>query len=270
MKLNLKNPIAFFDLETTGIDIMRDRIVEIAVIKVMPNGEELRKRHLINPTIPIPLEVSAIHGIYDKDVTDAPTFKQIARSFATFLEGTDLSGFNLARFDVPLLVEEFLRAGVAFDVSKRLIVDVQRIYHMMEPRTLAAAYRFYCRRELTNAHSAEADTEATYEVFKAQLACYENTALTDKDGNTYYPIKNDMEALHELGMSNKVDLAGRMVYNAHKQPVFNFGKFKDKLVTEVLQKEVNYYDWMIKGEFPLDTKQKLTEIKLSMAFPKKN
>ncbi|TAF35384.1 MAG: 3'-5' exonuclease [Cytophagales bacterium] len=264
MKLHLKNPLVFFDLETTGIDIMRDRIVEVALIKVMPNGEEIRKRHLVNPTIPIPLEVSALHGIYDKDVANAPTFKQIAKSFAEFLKGSDLAGFNLVRFDVPLLVEEFLRAGVTFDVSKRLIVDVQRIYHLMEPRTLSAAYRFYCQRELTNAHTAEADTEATYEVLKAQIELYKNTSLTDKNGLQYFPIQNDMVVLHELAMSNKIDLAGRMVYDQHKRAVFNFGKHKDKLVIDVLQKEPTYYDWVMNGEFPLDTKQKLTEIKLSM------
>lgn len=263
MNLKLKNPLAFFDLETTGINIANDRIVEIAVLKIMPNGEQTKYVEKINPTIPIPIESSLIHGIYEDDIKDKPTFKQIAKNLAKMLEGADLAGFNIIRFDVPLLVEEFLRAGVDFDISKRKFIDSQRIYHLMEPRNLSAAYKFYCKKDLKDAHTAEADTIASFEVLDAQIAAYENVAIQDKSGKDYIPIQNDMKVLHELTASTSVDFATRMVYNDKGIAVFNFGKYKDQAVLDVLKRDPSYYDWMMKGDFSLNTKQKLTEIKLS-------
>ncbi|GAL83395.1 DNA polymerase III subunit epsilon [Sporocytophaga myxococcoides] len=262
MGLNLKKPLAFFDLETTGTNITNDRIVEISVLKVMPNNEQIIKTTRINPTIPIPLESSLIHGIYDEDVKDKPTFKSVAAQFATMLQGCDLAGFNILRFDVPVLVEEFLRAGVDFDITNRKMVDAQRIYHLMEPRNLSAAYKYYCNKDLEGAHSAEADTIATFEVLKAQILKYEGCTIKDGDGKEFIPVKNDMNALHELTASQFVDLAGRMVLNDKGEEVFNFGKYKNMKVTDVLQKDPSYYDWMMKGDFALSTKKKLTEIKL--------
>jgi len=261
MNLNLKIPLAFFDLETTGINVIKDRIVEFSIFKIMPNGEQIIRTQLINPTIPIPEETSKIHGIYDVDVADKPTFKEIAKELAKFLEGTDLAGFNSIKFDVPVLVEEFLRAGVSFDISKRKLIDIQRIFHMMEKRNLAAAYKFYCNKTLENAHSAEADTQATLEVFEAQVRKYENMDVHDGLGNKIGVIKNDMEIIHNITARNMIDLAGRMILK-DKDIIFNFGKHKGKKVTDVLDKEPSYYDWIMNSEFPLDTKRKLTEIKL--------
>ncbi|MGB0522875.1 MAG: exonuclease domain-containing protein [Flammeovirgaceae bacterium] len=263
MNLELRNSLAFFDLETTGINVVKDRIVEISILKVMPNGEKLIKTKKVNPTIPIPPEVTKIHGISDEDVKDEPTFKELAKEIAKFLEGADLAGYNMLRFDVPLLVEEFLRVGINFDVSQRKLIDVQRLFYLMEPRTLTAAYKFYCDKDLEGAHSAEADTVATFEVLDAQIARYKGVEIKDSNGKMYAPIQNDMGALHELTASKMVDLAGRMVYNAKGEVVFNFGKHKNKPVLQVLEKEPNYYDWMMKSDFPLNTKQKLTEVKLS-------
>lgn len=263
MNLNLRNPLVFFDLETTGINTVKDRIVEISMVKVMPNGEKVIRTHKINPTIPIPKETTKIHGISDEDVKDAPTFKEMAKDIAKFLEGCDLAGYNMLRFDVPLLVEEFLRADVNFDVSNRKLIDAQRIFYLMEPRTLTAAMKFYCNKELEDAHSAEADTLATFEVLDAQIARYKDVKIKDKNGKEYVPVINDMEALHNLTSSKMVDLAGRMVYNDKGVAVFNFGKHKNRPVLDVLKAEPNYYDWMMKSDFALNTKQKLTEIKLS-------
>jgi DNA polymerase-3 subunit epsilon len=262
MNLKLKKPLAFFDLETTGINISHDRIVEVSVAKLHPNGEKEVKTMRLNPGKPIPLESSLIHGIYDEDVKDAPKFQQIAKSLGQFLDGCDLAGYNIVKFDVPMLVEEFLRAGVDFDLKNRNLVDAQKIFHLMEPRTLSAAYKFFCNKELIGAHGAEADTLATLEVLDAQMARYEGVEIKDDKGNVRIPVVNDMAELHKISMSNTYDLAGRMVYNAQNQIVFNFGKHKDKLVTEVFEKEASYYEWMINGDFPLDTKRKLTEIKL--------
>lgn len=263
MKLNLKVPICFFDLEATGINITQDRIVEIAVIKLMPNGDILRKTNRVNPTIPIPAESSVFHGIYDEDVKDKQTFKELAKDYARFFEGADLSGFNIIKFDVPMLVEEFLRAGVEFDYERKKIIDAQKIYHLMEKRNLSAALKYYCGRELVNSHSAEADTEATMDVLIAQIEKYTNQVVTDGSGNELGKIKNDMEVLHKLTTSNMIDLAGRMIKNENGEPVINFGKHKNKVVLQVLKDEPSYYDWIMKGDFPLDTKRKLTEIKLS-------
>ncbi len=264
MKLHLKVPICFFDLETTGTNITHDRIIEIAVIKMMPNGEILKKANRINPTIPVPAESSLFHGITDKDVADKPTFKDVAKDYAKFFEGADLAGFNIIKFDVPMLVEEFLRAGVEFDYERKKIIDAQKIYHMMEKRNLSAAYSFYCQKELTNSHSAEADTAATVDVLIAQIEKYENAPVTDNTGKEIGTIKNDMEVLHQLTVSSMIDLAGRMVRNEKGEAVINFGKHKSKPVLQVLKDEPSYYDWVMKGDFPLDTKRRLTEIKLSI------
>jgi DNA polymerase-3 subunit epsilon len=262
MKLNLRSPLCFFDLETTGTNITQDRIIEIAVIKVMPNGETQRKMDLINPTIPIPAESSRFHGLKDEDVKDKPTFKDVAKDYARFFEGADLAGFNILKFDIPILVEEFLRAGVEFDHTRKKVIDAQRIFHLMEKRTLSAAYRFYLGKELHNSHTAEADTQATLDVLLAQVARYDGQPVIDGLGNTIGEIKNDMEVLSNLTSSDLVDLAGRMIKNNKGEEVFNFGKHKNKKVLDVLKQEPSYYDWMMNGDFPLDTKRKLTEIKL--------
>ncbi|MDX5346633.1 MAG: 3'-5' exonuclease [Hymenobacteraceae bacterium] len=262
MKLNLKKPIVFFDLETTGVDICKDRIVEISVLKVMPNGEEFLKTRRINPTIPIPLESSLIHKIYDEDVKDCPTFAQVAKNLDDYLKGCDLGGYNLIKFDIPLLAEEFLRVGIDFDISNRNIVDACRIFHHMEQRTLSAALKFYCNKTLDNAHSAEADTIATYEILKAQIEKYDGVAMVNEDKMEVFPVQNDMQKLHELTVQHTADLSGRIVFNRDGKEVFNFGKHKNIPVEVVLAKEPSYYDWMMKGEFPLYTKKVLTKIKL--------
>ena len=250
MKLNLKNPIVFFDLETTGTNINTDRIVEICYLKVYPNGNEEAKTLRINPEMHIPEASSAIHGIYDADVVDCPTFKEVAKNIARDIEGCDLAGFNSNRFDIPVLAEEFLRAGVDIDLNKRKFVDVQTIFHKMEQRTLAAAYKFYCDKSLENAHTAEADTMATYEVLKAQL-------------DRYPELQNDINFLSQYSSyTNNVDFAGRMVYNDKGEEVINFGKYKGRLVEEVLKNDPGYYSWIMNGDFPLNTKKILTEIKL--------
>ena len=262
MKLNLKNPLCIFDLETTGTNITQDRILEIAVVKLMPNGETIRKANVLNPTIPIPAESTVFHGLTDDDVKDKPTFKEVAKDYARFMEGADFAGFNVLKFDIPMLVEEFLRAGVDFDYSRKKIVDAQKIFHMMEKRTLSAAYRFYLNKDLQNSHTAEADTEATVEVLLAQVERYEGQDVTDSLNRKVGVIKNDIETLSKLTSSDLIDLAGRMIRNAKGEEVFNFGKHKNKVVTAVFKEEPAYYDWMMNGDFPMDTKRKLTEIKL--------
>ncbi len=262
MHLHLKKPLAFFDLETTGTNTCHDRIVELSFVKVLPGGETIIKTMKINPTIPIPLESSLIHGIYDADVATAPPFKNIAKELAKFLEGCDLGGYNIIRFDVPVLVEEFLRAGVDFEVSHRKLIDAQKIFHMMEKRTLAAAFKFYCNQDLDGAHSAEVDTKATFEVLKAQIAMYDGQTVVDNLGKPCGKIENNMETLHQLTAEGVVDLAGRMAYNRDGIEIFNFGKHKGKVVSEVFKVEPSYYDWMMNSDFPLDTKRKLTQIKL--------
>ena len=262
MALKLKTPLAFFDLETTGTHVTHDRIVEIAVIKLMPQGAQQTFTKRIHPEIPIPAEASAVHGIYDADVQDAPPFKAIAKELARFLQGCDLAGFNVLRFDIPMLIESFLRAEVYFKMEHRKVVDAQKIFHLMEKRNLAAAYQFYCQQELTDAHSALADTQATIEVLGAQVARYENQVMTDHRGQPLGTIENDVAKLHALTHGPLIDFAGRMVYNEQGTPIFNFGKHKNKPVLEVLQKEPTYYDWMMKGDFARDTKRKLTQLKL--------
>ena len=252
MELNLKNPLIFFDLETTGVNISKDRIVEISLIKVMPSGQEIEKTLRINPEMPIPAEATAVHHITDEDVKNAPTFKQVAKELGKFFEGCDIAGFNSNKFDIPLLMEEFLRADVNVDLSRHRFIDEQTIFHKMEQRTLVAAYKFYCGKNLEDAHSANADTKATYEVLKAQL-------------DRYPELKNDVEFLSTFSTHNRnVDLAGRIIYNDQKVPVFNFGKYKGVSVEEVLRKDMGYFGWMMNGDFPLNTKQVLTNIKLNM------
>lgn len=248
MNLKLTKPIAFFDLETTGLNIASDRIVEISIIKIMPNGDKEIKTKLLNPSIPISKESTEIHGIKDEDVKDKATFKEVAEEFNEFIKDCDLGGYNSNKFDIPLLAEEFLRAGVEFEVNNRNLVDVQNIFHKMEQRTLVAAYKFYCNGDLTNAHSAEADTTATYEILEAQISKYDE-------------LENDMEFLAKFSQrTNNVDLLGRIVYNNNNIPVFNFGKHKGKSIEEVYKKEPGYYSWMMNGDFPLYTKKVLTEI----------
>lgn len=261
MKLNLKRPLAFFDLEATGVNVATDRIVEIAILKAMPNGTTEKWTRRVNPMIPIPLSSSLIHGIYDADVKDAPTFTEIASEVAAFFGESDLAGYNSNKFDIPLLLEEFLRIGFNFDMGDRKFVDVQNIFHQMEQRTLKAAYKFYCNEDLLNAHSAEADIEATYKVLLAQIERYEGVNYTDKEGIVTQPVINDVEQLHDFTNLNKpVDFAGRMVYNDQGEACFNFGKHKGKTVKDVFTSEPSYYSWMKQGDFPLYTKLKLDEI----------
>jgi DNA polymerase III subunit epsilon len=263
MELNLTRPLAFFDLETTGIKVATDRIVEICIHRVNVDGSTKTKTFRINPEVPIPPEVTAIHGITDEDVKDAPKFREVAHELIHLLENCDLAGFNSNHFDIPLLVEEFLRAGFDFELKGRRFIDVQNIFHKMEPRNLYAAYKFYCDKDLENAHSAEADTIATFEILKAQLDRYREISFKDKKGNVSKPVVNDVKSLSEFSHATKnVDLIGHIVYNDKNEEVFNFGKHKGKPVSEVFRNEPSYYDWIMKSEFPLSTKKVVTSIKL--------
>jgi DNA polymerase III subunit epsilon len=246
--LQLTKPLAFIDIEATGSNAATDRIVEIAIIKHLPDGSRTVKRKLLNPQIPIPQIVCDIHGITDEMVKEAPTFKQAAHEIKQFLDGCDLSCYNAYRLDIPMLVEEFIRAGVEFEMKNRKLVDVQKIFHQMEQRTLAAAYKFYCNKSLDNAHSAEVDAAATAEILNAQLAKYPQL------GN------NIDSVLKAIGDDNIIDFARRFIYDDKGKEVFNFGKHKGRPIADVLKAEPQYYDWMMKGEFPMNTKQKLTEI----------
>lgn len=250
MQLNLKNPIVFFDLETTGVDTSRDRIVEISTVKVFPNGDKEVKTRRLNPEMHIPEEATAVHGITDEDVANEPPFRAIAKSLAAYLEGCDFGGFNSNKFDVPVLMEEFLRAGVNVDFKNRKFIDVQNIFHKMEQRTLEAAYKFYCDKALDNAHSAEADTMATYEVLMAQL-------------DRYPELQNDVAYLADFSARGQsADYAGRILYNEKGEEVFGFGKYKGRSVADVFREEPSYYSWMMNGDFPLYTKKVITEIRL--------
>jgi DNA polymerase-3 subunit epsilon len=247
MQLQLSHPICFLDLETTGINVSLDKIVEIAIIKIMPDGTKQIKRKLVNPEMPIPAAASEVHGISDEMVKDAPTFKQIANEIKQFIEGADLAGYNSNRFDIPMLNEEFLRAGIQIDMLSRKLLDVQKVFHMMEQRTLSAAYKFYCDKNLEDAHTAEADAMATFEVLEAQVVKYPQ-------------IGNTVESIVKFtGEDQIIDFARRFIYE-NGVAVFNFGKHNGKPVTQVLKEEPQYYDWMMKGDFALHTKQKLTEI----------
>jgi len=247
MPLKLARPIVFIDLETTGINLATDRVIEIAIVKISPEKEKQVKHKMINPQIPIPKTASDIHGITDEHVKDKPTFKEVANELKQFIDNADFSGYNSNRFDIPLLMEEFLRAGISLDMTSRRLLDVQQIFHMMEKRTLGAAYKFYCEKELIDAHSAEADATATWEILEAQLIRYGHL------GETLETI------LQFTGEEKYVDFARRFVMDNDVE-VFNFGKHKGRAVCEVLKAEPQYYDWMMKGDFPLHTKQKLTEI----------
>jgi DNA polymerase III subunit epsilon len=250
LNLNLKKPIAFIDLETTGINVTTDRIVELSVLKISPNSTEEWMTTRVNPEMPIPPKSTAIHGIRDEDVMNSPVFKEVGKNLANFLEGCDLAGYNAIRFDIPVLAEEFLRANIDFNFRKRKYVDVQVIFHKKEQRTLAAAYLFYCKKELEGAHGSRADTSATFEVLKCQL-------------DRYKDLENDIEKLADFSsFNNNVDFAGRIILNDKGVEIFNFGKHRGKSVEEVLSAEPSYYSWMMNGEFPLYTKKILTEIKL--------
>lgn len=266
--LKLNKPLAFFDLETTGVNTNRDRIVEISILKAMPDGSTIVKTWRINPEMKIPFETTLIHGISDEDVANEPTFKKAGPEIARFLDGCDLAGYNSMKFDLPVLVEEFMRCDIDFDFSKRRMVDAQKIFHYMEPRTLAAAFKFYCGKEMDEegrAHSAEFDTLVTFKVLEEQVKRYQGVSRKDEKGLPFFPVQNDVEALDKLSRGNQFDLASRMVYDEKGNVVFNFGKHKGKLVTDVFRQEPSYYDWMMKGDFAQDTKRKLMEIKLGMA-----
>ena len=261
MKLNLKRPLAFFDIEATGINIGSDRIVELSVIKLFPDGSEAVKTWRVNPGMPIPIESSLIHGIYDEHIVNEPLFKALGADIAEFIGDSDLAGYNSNKFDIPMLMEEFMRANIAFELENRHFVDVQNIFHQMEQRTLKAAYQFYCQKNIINAHSAEADTRATMEVLLAQIEKYELTEWEDKQGKRSVPVVGDVEALHKFTNLNRtVDFAGRMVYNDNGDEVFNFGKHKGKKVEDIFTVEPSYYSWMMNGDFPLYTKRQLENI----------
>jgi DNA polymerase-3 subunit epsilon len=250
LNLNLKRPLAFIDLETTGINVSSDRIVELSVLKISPNGKEEWMSARVNPEMAIPPKTTAIHGIKDEDVVNSPTFKEIARNLAAFLEGCDLAGYNAIKFDIPVLAEEFLRVNIDFNFRKRRYIDVQVIFYKKEQRTLAAAYQFYCKKELEGAHGSKADTAATFEVLKSQL-------------DRYQDLENDVEKLADYSsFNNNVDFAGRIILDENDVEIFNFGKHKGKSVELVFNEEPSYYSWMMNGDFPLYTKKVLTEIKL--------
>jgi DNA polymerase-3 subunit epsilon len=254
-QLSLKRPIIFFDLETTGTDHGKDRIIELALIKLNPNGTRDKYVKRVNPGMPIPPDSTAIHGIKDEDVKDAPLFKLIAHDLFNWMKGSDLGGYNSNKFDIPLLAEEFLRVGIAVDFTERMMVDAQQIFFKMEARTLAAAYQFYCGKELTNAHSAEADIEATIEVLEAQL-------------DRYQALGTEVKKLHEVSNAEPmVDYARRMVMK-DGHPIFNFGKYKGRKVEDVFNEEPQYYDWMMQADFPLHTKQKISDILNAMKLKK--
>jgi DNA polymerase-3 subunit epsilon len=250
--IELLKPVVFFDIEATGLSIIHDRIVSISLLKIYPDGKEEIKNFIFNPEIHIPDEVVAIHGIKNEDVKDKPLFKEKAKEIDQFLAGCDLGGFNLLKFDVPMLLEEFIRVGMDFEIEDRHIIDVQAIFHKMEQRTLSAAYKFYCEKELSNAHDAEADTKATWEVFNAQLLKYSQ-------------LSNDLPGIIAfLGNNNRVDLEGRIVKNDKGEEVFNFGKHKGKKVTQVFENEPSYYNWILEGDFSGYTKKVVQRIKLNM------
>ncbi len=264
--LKLTRPLAFFDLETTGTNVVKDRIIEIYILKISPDNSYEDYHKIINPGVKIPSEATAIHGITNEDVMDKPAFADISHRLENFLANCDLAGYNSNKFDIPMLIEEFLRCGIDFDITKRRLIDVQNIFHKMEPRTLKAAYRFYCGKELHDAHEAKADTRATYEILISQIEKYKDTEYIYNDGSVSKPVKNDMDALYKFSYNQKnVDLAGHIGINRKGVEVFNFGKYKGKSVKEVFRKEPQYYDWMMKADFPLSTKTVIKKIKLKAA-----
>ena len=268
MNLKLKRPLVIFDLETTGTDVGKDRILEIALLKIMPDGQRISwpsqvgsaHRFIINPGIPIPLATSMIHGIYDEDVKEAPTFAEVAPKLFKFIFDCDLGGFNSNRFDIPLLAEEFLRAGIDFSIDDRKLVDVQELFHFMEQRTLKAAYKFYCNKSLDNAHEALPDVLATFDVLDAMIERYKDTQVTDQKGVLYYPVQSDVDTLHAVGARKlRVDLARHVIYNEDEQPMFNFGKYKHQTLAEVFKKDPGYYGWLMQADFPMYTKKVVRE-----------
>jgi len=256
MTLNLTKPIVFFDLETTGLDITKDRIIEISILKIYPDGKEETYTRRINPTIPISETAKKITGINDEDLADMPTFDKVAKEIIDFIGNSDIAGYNSNRFDLPLLAEEFARHKIEFDIKKRNIIDVQVIYHKKEQRTLSAAYKFYCNKNLENAHTAEADTRATYEILLKQIEKYDD-------------LENNIEAISKFSFYNKnADFAGRIIYNDNYEEIFNFGKYKGKKVIDILKKDPGYYGWIMNADFPLTTKQIITKIKLELTQKK--
>ena len=267
MKLNLRRPIVFFDLETTGLNPVHDRIVEISALKINVDGKEEQKTWLVNPGCPIPPETTAIHHISDDDVKDCPSFKELAPAIVKFFGSSDIAGYNIIKFDVPMLMEELIRANEAdkFKLESRQIIDVMNIFMKMEPRTLKGAYRFFMNKELEDAHSASADTMATYEVMMAMLDKYKDREYTDNKGVTSVPVQNDMQQLSVFSSHNKnADLMGQIVFDEEGKEVFKFGKHKDRRVEEVFRIEPQYYDWIMKSDFPEYTKKVITKIKLRM------
>lgn len=262
--LNLTKPLVFLDLEATGLNLTADRIIDIAMLKAMPGGETQTKTWRVNPGIPIPADSTAIHGIKDEDVKDSPLFAQVVKQVIDFIGNADLAGYNSNRYDIPLFIEECLRADVDFDLKNRKLVDVQHLFYMMEPRNLSAAYKFYCGKKLENAHNAEADIKATYEVLLAQVERYKGVEIENKKGEIIVPIENNIHVLasHSAGDGRIVDLVGRIVLNEQGIEVFNFGKYKDKGVEEIFKKEPSYYHWIMKGDFALYTKKIVTQIYL--------
>lgn len=265
MKLNLKKPIAFFDIEATGLNVTKDRIVEISVLKINSNSTREIRTWLLNPEYPICEEASMIHGYSNDDLVDQPTFKQVAKDISKFFANCDLAGYNALKFDIPMLVEEFLRANVDFDVKKRRLIDVQNIFMKMEQRSLSAAYRFYLGKEFLNAHNAEADTIATFEILEAQLDRYTDTEYIDKEGNKSIPVINDIQSLNDFSRHHKnADLMGQIIFNKEGKETINFGKYKGKTVEEIFSKDPSYYSWIMKADFPQYTKNLITNIKLNL------
>lgn len=267
MNLKLERPLLFFDLETTGLNVSKDRIVEICMLKVFPDGTKEEKTMRLNPECPIPPECSAIHGIYDRDVIDKPTFAQAANEIEDFFADCDIAGYNSNKFDIPLLVEEFLKIGKHLDMRNRKIIDVQQIYHKMEPRNLTAAYKLYCHKDLENAHSASADTFATFEVLDAQIAYYQGVKYESKSGEISIPVTPNVKDLSDFSRNNRnVDYAAHIIFNDNDVEIFNFGKHKGRPVEEVFRTERAYYDWMMKSDFPLNTKEVITRIKARIMY----
>ena len=265
MQLNLKKPLAVFDIESTGLNVAKDRIVELSILRIETNNERVSKTWVLNPNYPISDEAAGIHGFTNEDVKDKPTFKQKANDILQFLNNCDLAGYNSLKFDIPMLMEEFLRVDVDFDVSNRNLVDVQNIFMKMEQRTLKAAVKFFLNKELENAHSAEADVLGTFEVLEAQLEKYENIEFTDKEGNVSKPVVNDVSALAVFSTHHKnADLMGQIIFNKEGVETFNFGKHKGKTVKQIFLNDPSYYGWMMKADFPLYTKKIITRIKLKM------
>lgn len=263
MQLDLKRSIVFFDLETTGLNPSSDRIVEISLLKISADGTEKQRTWLLNPEMPVSKEAVSVHGYTDEFLADKPTFREKAAEIANFIGGSDLAGYAILKFDVPMLVEEFLRVDYDFDIKNRNLIDVQNIFMKMEPRTLKGAYRFFCHAELEGAHCATADTKATYEVLKAMLDRYQGASYEDARGNVSEGPRNDMKQLAEFSAHHRnADLSGQIIYDDENKEVFQFGKYKGKRVEDVFRKEPQYYDWMMKGDFPLYTKKLITSIKL--------